>query len=314
MYTPLNYQQLNMGAGKNSPSPVKAYNNVTFAYWERSLFQRACNVLDFTLPDDWRGNIKDFFLYCLYRNGYVVISKDAKHGQYFQPCTVSGIDFYYQPTRAIIANPDLHVELKLHKDGELLKLTPDYMGVWDIITYYAEKLSSLDNAINMSIINNKFAFILGAKTKTAAEAIKKVLDLINSGEPAVVVDQKLCDNPNTKESPFQFLERENLKQSYLTTDQLQDFRTILNNFDAEIGIPTNQNQKRERMITAEANNETFDGAARSEIWYKTLTASIDAVKALYPDIKLDVKLRYDLNTLLEGGVDNGSREANVDRL
>ena len=124
----------------------------------------------------------------------------------------------------------------------------------------------------------------------------------------------MSDNPNTKESPFQFLERENLKQSYLTTDQLQDFRTILNNFDAEIGIPTNQNQKRERMITAEANNETFDGAARSEIWYKTLTASIDAVKALYPDIKLDVKLRYDLNTLLEGGVDNGSREANVDRL
>ena len=179
MYTPLNYQQLNIGAGKNSPSPVKAYNNVTFAYWERSLFQRACNVLDFTLPDDWRGSIKDFFLYCLYRNGYVVISKDAKHGQYFQPCTVSGIDFYYQPTRAIIANPDLHVELKLHKDGELLKLTPDYMGVWDIITYYAEKLSSLDNAINMSIINNKFAFILGAKNKPAAEAIKKVLDLIN---------------------------------------------------------------------------------------------------------------------------------------
>lgn len=309
MYIPLNYESLNIGAGVNNPSSVKSFNNRSFAYWERSLFQRACNVLDFTVPEEWEGNIKDFLLYCLFKLGYVIVSEDAAHGRYFQPGTLSGYDFYYQPSRAIIANPDLYAELKIHSECELLKLTPDYIGVWDIISYYAEKLSTLDSAINMSIINNKFAYILGAKNKAAAQGLKKIMDLINNGEPTVVYDAKLMDEPNTKDSPFQFLERQNLKQSYLTTDQLQDFRTILYNFDSEIGIPTMTNQKKERMVTTEAGAELFDGCARSEIWLKTLKTSIINIKKLYPDITLDVKLRYDIQTMLisEGGEEDGAR-------
>lgn len=314
MYTPLNYDQLTISAGSYDPSPVKVYNNKSFAYWERSLFQRACNVLDFTLPDEWQGQNKEFFLWCLFKFGYVVISKDAKHGIFFQPCTLSGFDFYYQPVTAIIANPDLSKEVKLHKEGELLILTPDKLGIWDVITYYAAKLSTLDGAIDMSIINNKFAFVLGAKNKPMAQMLKKIFDKINAGEPTVIYDEKIADDPNTHDMPFQFLERQNLKQSYLTTDQLQDFRTILNNFDAEIGIPTIPNQKKERMVTTEADAETYDGCARSEIWFKTLKSSIENVKKLYPELQLDVSLRYDIQADYneEGGDANG--KDNTDRL
>lgn len=310
MYTPLNYDQLTVAAGSTNPSSVKVYNTKSFAYWERSLFHRACNVLDFTLPQEWQGNIKNFFLYCLFKYGYVVIAKDAKHGVYFQPCTLSGFDFYYQPTRAIVTNPDLSVELKLHKDGELLQLTPDYLGIWDVITYYAAKLSNLDGAIDMSITNNKFAWVLGAKNKAVAQMLKKIFDLINNGEPTIIYDEKISDDPNTHDTPFQFLERQNLKQSYLTTDQLQDFRTILNNFDAEIGIPTIPNQKKERMVTTEADAETYDGCARSEIWFKTLQSSIANVKKIFPEITLDVQLRYDIQAdYEEGGDANGEDNA-----
>lgn len=314
MYMPLNYETISVAAGSTNPSSVKVYDNKSFAYWERSLFHRAANVLDFTLPEEWQGNIKNFFLYCLFKYGYVVIAQDARHGLYFQPCTLAGRDFYYQPTRVLISNPDLSTELNLHTQCELLQLTPDYMGIWDVITYYAAKLSNLDGAVDMSIINNKFAYVLGAKNKPAGEMLKKIFDKINSGEPTVIYDQKLADDPNTKEAPFQFLERQNLKQSYLTTDQLQDFRTILNNFDAEIGIPTIPNQKKERMVTTEADAETYDGCARSEIWYKTLKSSIENIKKLYPELTLDVKLRYDIQADYnqEGGETNG--EDNTGRL
>lgn len=299
MYSPLNYENLNIAAGSYTPSSVKAYNNKTFDFWLRSLFQRATNVIDFEVPDEWNGNIKDFFIYCLFKYGFIVVSKNDEFGQYFQPCTLSQFDFYYQPLKALISNPKLSVELELHKEGELLKLTPDYYGVWDILCYYAEKLASLDNAINMSIINNKFGFILGAKNKGASQALKKILDKINAGEPAVIFDEKIADDPTSKDTPFQLLERPNLKQSYITTDQLADFQTILNNFDAEIGIPCVPYQKKERMVTEEATARSYDACARSEIWLKTLESSIIMIKDLYPDIKLGAKLRYDIESTPE---------------
>lgn len=293
MYTPLNYQQINIAAGSYTPSSVKSYNNKTFAFWERALFQRAQSVLDFEVPKEWDGKVKDFFLYCLFKYGFVAISKNEKFGQFFQPCTLSGYDFYYQPTKAIIANPMYSAELEIGKDVQLLKLTPDYMGAWDIIFYTAEKLSILDNAINMSLINNKFAFFLGARNKTAGQALKKMLDLVNQGEPAVVYDLKLINDPTDKEMPFQQWQRDNLKNSYLTTDQLIDFQTLINNFDAEIGIPTIPYQKKERMVTDEATARIYDAKARSVTWFNTLTSSIEEIKQLYPDINLSVKLHYD---------------------
>ena len=242
-----------------------------------------------------------------------MISDFEKFGMGFQPCGLKGYDFYYQPTSALVANPalDKSLELKLHEEGELLKLTPDFRGIWDILEFYAEKLSLLDNAINMSLINNKYAFFLGARNKTAGAALKKMLDLVNKGEPAVVWDMKLLNDPTDKEMPFQEWKRDHLKDSYLTTDQLLDFHTILNDFDAEVGIPTMPYQKKERLVADEANMKMADGKARSVTWYETIQGSIADIKKLYPDIKLDCKMRYE--TIGEGGETDVNNESNIDR-
>lgn len=306
-YVPLNYHNINVGAGTYNPSPVKAYNNHTFAYWVRALFQRATSVIDFTLPDDWQGSIKDFFLYCMFKYGYVVIFEYEEYGRLFQPCTLSGYDFYYQPTNALIANPRFKksLDLKIGEQCEILKLTPDYIGIWDVLEYYAERFSTLDSAINMSLINCKTPFILGGKNKTATSALKKIFDKVNAGEPAVIFDEKLMNDPNTKDTPFQLLELlRDPKSAYLTTDQLSDFRTILDNFDAEIGIPTLPYQKKERLVSDEATMRTYDGSARSLTWFNTLTGSIKKVKDLYPDIVLDARLHYADVNQSEGVSDN----------
>lgn len=303
-YYPLNYNQLNVVAGSYSPSSVKAYNNLTFAYWERSLFQRAASVLKIDVPKQWDGKTKDFFIYCLYRFGFVGIFETEEYGITFQPGTLSGFDWFYQPTEFILSNPAKSARFEIGTECELLKLTPDYWGIWDIISYYAEKLSTLDNAINMSLINNKFAFILGAKTKSAAQALKKMLDKINKGDPAVIYDSRIMDSEENRnsESPFQFLERRNLKESYLTTDQLKDFNTILNNFDCEVGIPTIPYEKKERMVQSEAESRIVDAVSRLTIWKETLDSSLKEVKALYPGLNLNIELRYP--EMLERSGDN----------
>lgn len=295
-YIPFNYEQINTAAGTYNPSPVKSYNNKTFAFWTRALFQRATSVIKADIPDEWQGSVKDFFLYCLYRYGYVAIFNSPEFGNVFQPASLSGYDFYYQPTDAVIANPLIPsgLKLKIGTECEILKLTPDYCGIWDIIEYYAEKLSTLDNAINMSLINNKFAFILGARNKVAGQALKKMLDKINKGEPAVIYDMKLLNDPTDKEEPFQVWERkQGLKETYLTTDQLKDFQTILNNFDCEIGIPTIPYEKKERMVQAEATSRQLDAQSRATIWLECLQSSAKKVNELYPDINLEFSLRYD---------------------
>lgn len=310
-YIPLNYDKINLAAGYHSPSSIKAYNNRSFWFWERALFQRACSVINLEVPEAWEGNVKSFLYYCLFRFGYVAISKDAEHGQYFQPCGLKGYNFYYQPTSVLINNPDLHAELTIGKDCELFRLTPDYLGIWDVISYYAEKLSLLDNAINISLVNNKYAFFMGARNKAAGAAIKKMMDLVNKGEPAIVYDQKLLNDPTDKAEPWQFLDRGNLKQSYLTTDQLRDFQTILNDFDCEIGIPTIPYQKKERMVESEAESRVVDSTSRSVVWKECMESSLVLIKKLYPDIKLNASLRFDPDKMEEGGEDEQRKDNSI---
>lgn len=310
-YTPLNYQNLNSLAGRYAPSMVKAYNNATYAYWERSLFQRAVSRIKTTLPEEWEGTKRDFLLYCLLKIGFVFVSRSDSLGYWFNPGSLYGIDFYYQPTEFILANPNaeklgLNSRYELHTEGELLKFMPDYMGIFDIISYYAEKLSTLDNAINMSIINNKFSFILAAKNKSTAEALKKIFDKINKGEPAVFVDKILMNDPNDQTTPFQFIELQKLKDNYITDKQLIDFQTILNSFDAEIGINTVPYQKAERFVSAEANSRQNDSQARIMTAIECLKSSIKDIKKIYPDINLDFNLR-------EEAVPDGQRETDTDR-
>ena len=316
MYLPLNYSQINLIEGTYQPSPVKNRNNLSFDYWVRTLFHRASSTLIFGLPEYWHGDISDFWYFCMLRYGYLSIQdltkfggKAAEIGMCFNPVGLTGYNFYYQFTKAILTNPVLTetYELEIGKDCAIVKLTPDYIGIWDVIEYYADKLSNLDNAINMSITNNKMAFILGGKTKAAVQALKKLMDKINAGEPAVFYDSRLLDDQQSKDTPFQFLQRDNLKQSYLTTDQLLDLHTILNDFDSEVGIPTIPYQKKERETEYESKSKVADGMARSLVWKRCIEESLKNVNALYPDLNITFKLRWEVET-------DVNNESNADRL
>lgn len=292
-YLPLNYDKINLVAGSYNPSMIKNYNNQVYSLWERALFQRACSsIIIENFPEEWRDeSIQDFLYYCLFRFGFVCMGESIGLGKFFQPCTLKGYNFYYQPTDCVIANPLYSATLTIGKDCELIKMTPDYAGVWETISYYAEKLAILDNAINISLINTKYAFMIGAKTKAAAEAIKKMMDKINKGEPAVVYDQRIQDDPNSKSEPWQIWERKDIASGYITDKQLADFQTILNAFDNEIGIPTVPYQKKERMVQSEAESKALDATSRATVWVKCLQGSFRKANEHY-GTKLSARLRF----------------------
>lgn len=316
-YIPLNYNEINLEAGSYFPSQVKPYNNQAFVFWQRSLFQRACSTLIIDVPTDWKKH-KNLMYWMLFAYGFGGVFNIQEFGKCFNPVTVSGYNFYYEPTKIILANPSMKAnakhEFEIGKDTELLKLTPDFKGIFDIVNYYAEKLASMDVAINTAIINTKFAYIVGAKNKAAAAVLKKMFDKVSSGEPAVFFDAKLANDPTDKDEPWQALFRDNLKQSYIITDLLKDFQTILNNFDCEVGIPTIPYEKKERMVTSEAESRQIDSTARSIIWFDELKRTMEICNdflGFTGDDKLSVKLRYNIE---ERGEENEQSENNIDRL
>ena len=302
-YLPLNYDKINLLEGTRIPSEIK-YRSASFDYWERSLFERLTSNLIFGLPDYWKGEIENFWYYAIVRFGFLSIQdltkfggKATEVGMCFSPVSLTGQNFYYQRTLAVLSNPtlDKSYELEIDKDCALICMTPDKMGCWDIIERYAALLSNLDNAINMSIINNKLPYILGGKTKAAVQSLKKIMDKVNQGVPAVFFDNRLQNDAQDKDTPFQFLKlQENPKQNYLTTDQLIDLHTILSDFDAEVGIPTIPYQKKERETSYESQSKVIDGQCRSLIWKRSLLSSIENAKKLYPDVPISFRLRWEV--------------------
>lgn len=307
-YFPLNYNEITWAEGHFPPAHVKSYNNKTFWYWERALFQRICSVFDFKLPDEWQGSIADFFYWVLFRFGFMCIAYEDKFGTFFQPCSVYGISFYYEPTNAIVSNPKLQKTYTIHKDCELLKLTPDFIGCFDIIERFASLLSNLDAAIYTNIINSKNAYLLGGKNKNAVEALKTLMDKVNQGEPAVFYDKMIVNQkPNSDDTPFQFLPIQKIKDNYIVMELLREHQTLLNDFDNEIGIPTIPYQKAERMVTYEAESRQADAISRISVWRKSLDTSLELVKNMFPDLNLSYEMRWAVNGNSENNLDRNDR-------
>lgn len=306
-YAPYSYSELNLVNGTYTPSETHNADDFNYWYWFRCLFQRATSIIDIKLPETFRAEDIDFFYYCLFKYGYVVFFNSTNFGFCFQPCTLNGFDFYYQPTDAIVTNPALidSLELKIHQNCELLKLTPDYLGVWDIIDYYAKKLANMSTSFDMTVENSKVAFVLSGKTKSAIQTLKKIVDKISQGITTIVFDARVV-KPSEDVEPFTWLTR-NAKDSYVGNQLLQDFQTVLNMFDREIGIPTIPYEKKERMVDFESKSAIIDSSSRLATWMKTLQASIDDVNQMFnTNISFDARLD-DIESLLNidaGGDDN----------
>lgn len=251
-----------------------------YMYWFRSLLQKMDSSLIFNgLPDDWSD---DFFHFCLWALGYVAVFDTARWGVAFQPCTLSGFDFYYQPTKAIVANPLYQKQLDIHKNCEILKLTPDFRGVFDIVDYYATQLAEASKGINIGLINSKMPLVLTASNAAQAETLKKVYDKVQNGE-SLVVWKDLTDQFSEvipRKDPFEVWNQD-YKQTYIVTNLLTDLQTILDSFYMEIGLPVSTVDKKAHMLNAEADFNEAQSQARITCWVQTLEESFEKINKMF---------------------------------
>jgi hypothetical protein len=291
------FESINLYNGTRSPSGTVEYD-LTTAYFFRSLYQRALSNFKFNIPDSWNMG---YFKNVLFGMGYIGVIKTSKYGIIPQICNPYGYGIYLQPTNLRVAQPLINFDGVIGDNCEIIKLTPDYTGILDIIEHYANKLSKCWTSIEVSLINSRVGMIAFPKNKNAAEALKYLVERLTAGEPLVCGDKVLKEGLEEGDPLFTYFGEP--AKNYITDKLLSDFTTILNSFDREIGIPI-VSDKKERMIESEVNALISDSGSRIDTWKESLTDTINKTNALF-GLNISFTVRGDGN--------NGKRETNDDR-
>lgn len=322
MYFPLNYDKINLYNGTFTPSN-KFADSLAFDFWCRALYQRALSVFDFdNLPEDFSRDEISLMYYLLYTDGFCGAMDVSEYGVIINPVTPGGYNVFYSPNFFLLTNPALkgntseqfevyHLgqeDKDRSKYGVLINMSPDYKGIGDIVVYYAEKLADMSNALDMNIDNSKLAYVIGANSKSGTTFLKKLFDKIKSGVSTIIFDSRITpvDDFNT----FEWYSRDNLKNSYLVSDFNTDIQTLINQFDAEIGIINVPYEKKERMTAFESQSKASDGVARAILWRDTLQRSFDEFNELFG---YDVKVRYNYEYMVDvesDGIDQEGGDLN----
>ena len=299
MNLPFYYDYKNARNSTVNPSTVHVRDTGLQRYFARYLLQKTISVFKWDMPKTWSRN---YLLYTLYCWGYVAVINTDKFGVIPQQCTLGGFDVFYQPKFATVANPLLRGILNpvIGKQCELLRLQPDYGGVMDIVNFYADMLALSAETAGTNLLNSKLAYVFASDGKAGAESFKKLYDQIASGEPAAYIDKNLYRDDGT---PTWNFFNQNLKETYIAGDILNDMRLWEMKFDNEIGIPTTNTTKKERLITDEANSAIEESRTKAQLWLDELQESCRKINNMF-GTSLWVDWREDNagNTVVNGDV------------
>lgn len=287
---PYSYEFINLANGMYEPSTVHCNNNNLTYFFKRYLLEKTFSVFKWNLPDTWS---KDFFRYVLYLQGYIVIVNTDSFGVIPMMGSLRGYNVFYQPTHAVIVNPLISgiLEPEIGTQCTLIKLTPDYMGVGDLISYYADMMALCAESAGMNVVNSKLAFIIGAKNKAMAESMKKMYDMVQSGNPLVVYDSKY--QPEDGKEMIEFYSQ-NLRENFIAPDILLTLKKIENEFATRIGLANVNSEKKERLVTDEVQANRDETYSIAETWLESLKEGCEKANSMF-GINMSVDWRFDHN-------------------
>lgn len=274
------YDFLNVYNAKRSPGTIHAASSEMAAYFRRYLFQKAISVFELECPETWS---KDYFWYVLYGMGFIGVTEISGYGVIPQFCTIEGFNLYYQPKKILIANAAIkngqNISRTIDEDCVLVKLTPDYCGIIDMIQHYGDLMAMCAEGAGINITNSKLAFIFASDSKNMAESMKKMFDNVQAGQPAQFVDKSLF---NENGDPRWITFEQDLKQNFIAPDLIESMDKIERMFESDIGIPnTGGTEKKERLITDEVNANNVSTYSKAELWLESIQDGLKRVREMF---------------------------------
>lgn len=174
-------------------------------------------------------------------------------------CSQAGTpDVYYIPREVLITNPRLqksymiepgkNCEVVYLSEADKYNLSEINGGLYNLIERTATMLSDNDISINIAQKNTRLTNIISGDTQNTVDSIRAVIMSMYEGDPTIVVKSSLID----KLQGVPILN--NTANSHNLIELIEVQQYILSHFYEQIGIQTHDQMKRERLITAEIND------------------------------------------------------------
>lgn len=167
-------------------------------------------------------------------------------------------DVYYIPRKVLITNPRLqksymiepgkNCEVVYLSEADKYNLSEINGGLYNLIERTATMLSDNDISINIAQKNTRLTNIISGDTQNTVDSIRAVIMSMYEGDPTIVVKSSLID----KLQGVPILN--NTANSHNLIELIEVQQYILSHFYEQIGIQTHDQMKRERLITAEIND------------------------------------------------------------
>lgn len=247
----------------------------------------------------------------LFLNGYCVFF--AQNG------TIYGLNSglggspneYYEPTEAIIANPVLGSKnLKIDEECVVMWNTKSdkeavtgIRGLYPLIHQTATLLADNIVSINCAQINTRVQALVIADSTAQKNSAEVVMRELYAGHPYKVLEDTMIDK--IKVNPITANPASNI------SELVELHQYIIANFYNNIGIKTNYQMKKERLITDEINSLNDFLAVSLDAMLSSRLAAVEKINEMF-GTNISVKLKDYLQIFIEDNENPEEQSAGED--
>ena len=191
---------------------------------------------------------------------------------------------YYMPSKSLITNPRLiksymltpgtDCEIVYLSEADKYNLNDQSGGLYHLIERTAIMLADNDLSINIAQKNTRLTNIVSGDTQNTVDSIRAVIAAMYEGDPTIVVKSSLID----KLQGVPIVENSS-QQNLIQLIEVQQY--ILAHFYEQIGICTHDQMKKERLVTAEINDNIDLAYLNIDDILVSLQEGFDRVNAMF---------------------------------
>lgn len=283
-----------------------------YDYWYFKLLDLIINMFEYrNLPAGISK--RDLELNLLITGHAAIIAK--KDGTMFTPLTsLYGYDEYYQPTKAVFANPvvitskeytigeDCTVVYNNSLQDSIFYVKAD-SGLNTFIQRYARQLADIESTINIYAVNSRLESIPVSNDNAVMESLKNFFKNLTIGKRAIVSDSSIIENFRNVD-----INRTGIKDG--VNDWLIARDKILEQFYRDLGIRMT-NQKKAQVNTDEVESNDQLLLISSDDMLKARKKGYEETNNMFgTNIEVRLNPLYDIKNV-EGGNENETQPRNL---